>query len=136
MKTITTNNGTKIEFFSTSKEISAKRWNAFNTECIKCSALGTTFEDAAAKVDAMNSHLRYQNNEAYRNENENLKLQLYGIYNGINIKAGAVVYLVKSIDGELLDPFEADIQDAVQKIEDSEISEYDIENVIWDIRKK
>lgn len=136
MKTIQTSNGTKIQFFNNLKEISAKRWNAFNTECIKYSTLGATFEEAATKLDAMNAHLRYQNSQAYQAENENLRLQLFGMYHGINTKMGALIYLVKSIDGVDVDPFSTDMTDLIKTLEDTEISEYDAESLIWDIRKK
>lgn len=135
MKTITTTNGTKIEFFNNSKEISARRWNAFNTECIKSSTLGNTFEEAASKLDALNSHLKYQNMEAYKVENENLRLQLYAVYKGINTQAKALIYLIKSIDGEPVDPF-ADPEELVKRIEETEISAFDLDDIIWEVRKK
>lgn len=136
MKTITTTNQTKLTFLTKANEITAKRWNRFNTEAIKASELGPDFMSAASKLDAMNNHLKFGNNQAWKAENENLRLQLFSTYNGINCAARAVAFLLHKIDGTPFDPFELPLEELDELVECTEISQEDVQIIISETRKK
>lgn len=136
MKTVTTTTGVELVFFTKANEITAKRWNRFNTESLKSSELGNDFMSAVSKLDAMNNHLKYGNNQAWKAENENLRLQLFASYNGINVPAKAVAYLLHKINGEVYDPFSVDEELLEEEMENTGITQADVEELIIDIRKK
>jgi hypothetical protein len=136
MKTITTLNDTKLEFLTKSTEISAKRWNRFNVESIKASDLGQDFMEAAAKLDAMNKHLKFGNNQAWKAENENLRIQLFSCYHGINFSARALGFLLNKKNGEKVDPFDMTVEDLELLIEESEVTQDDLESIVREVRKK
>ncbi len=133
MKIITTNSGNKIKVYSSSKEMPSIRYAYFQKYLISDIGLEFLFE-TTKKAKAFVQEFK---NEEAEIEITNIEQCANQLILGIGVLSRPFAIMVYEIDGEKQNDFTEDgLNLIIQKLEEFEVGQYEIESAVEELKKK
>jgi hypothetical protein len=137
MRSVTTDKGVEIKFYSSAKECSIDRYTEFQKYLLIESGIGSTCEDISRRFQNIDLLITSEKYSEAKTENENAFYALNSVLNGISYTSVAFACLVACIGQEMATDLSEDgLFATAEKIKQSGLTQQDLEDYIDDVKKK